>query len=376
MRYNRINRLVKKSARSRAISGLMRLREQLDGSIPRKDMGENLLLATWNIREFGRANPKGYGSRMGESLFYIAEVISRFDFVAVQEVSGLDAWGKGMKILGPDWDYICTDVTDRKLGGNGERLTYVYDTRKVRFRNVAGEIVLPADMLISRVELQSEGKKIDAGKQFHRTPFFASFQSGWLRFDICTVHIYYGSASGDKLRERIEEIDIIARYLSSRADQALKNSTALILLGDFNIVHPEHRTMEALLRNGFQVPRTLQEPTNLDASKFYDQIAFKTMPQVLNYVDQHVGGTGVQTKNAGVFDLFSDVLTNDMFEAYRNEAASCTVGRRADSEAELEKVYGQWRTFQLSDHKPMWVRLNTNDSADYLERLFRRCVGN
>jgi len=26
-----------------------------------------------------------------------------------------------------------------------------------------------------------------------------------------------------------------------------------------------------------------------------------------------------------------------------------------------------WRTYQLSDHKPMWVRLNTNDSRAYLE---------
>jgi hypothetical protein len=28
-----------------------------------------------------------------------------------------------------------------------------------------------------------------------------------------------------------------------------------------------------------------------------------------------------------------------------------------------------WRTYQFSDHKPMWVRLSTNDSRAYLENM-------
>ena len=38
-----------------------------------------------------------------------------------------------MSILGPDWDYIATDVTDPVLGGNGERMTFAFDKRKVWF---------------------------------------------------------------------------------------------------------------------------------------------------------------------------------------------------------------------------------------------------
>ena len=42
------------------------------------------------------------------------------------------------------------------------------------------------------------------GQQFARTPFVVSFQAGWFRFNLCTVHIYYGSETGQKLQRRIE----------------------------------------------------------------------------------------------------------------------------------------------------------------------------
>jgi hypothetical protein len=184
------------------------------------------LLGTGNVRDLGKPSRWGYGPRLKESFFYIAEIISRFDLVAVQEVNELKSLEVVMDILGPDWDFIATDVTDRSLGGNGERLTYVYDTRKVKFQNIAGEVVLPADMLISRVEFEGEedddSKRLVASKQFRRSPFLTRFQSGWLKFDLCTVHIYYGSDYGEKLDERIDEIRQIANYMAKRADDGLK----------------------------------------------------------------------------------------------------------------------------------------------------------
>lgn len=353
-----------KVERNRVIDNLVALRDQLDRDIPDKDADNNLLLATWNIRDFDKKNRRGFGKRMPESLFYIAEVISRFDFVAVQEVNELDEWEDVMDILGRNWDYIATDVTDTKLGGNGERLTFAFDRRKVNFRNIAGEIVLPQDMLISKVELEGE-KRLFAGKQFHRTPFFASFQGGWFKFDICTVHIYYGAASGAKLRERIDEIGKIAEYLGDRADDALKQGKALILLGDFNIVHPEHKTMAALTDQGFVIPRTLKRPSNLDRTKFYDQIVFKTSPQVIDYIEKT--SSNPKNRNAGIFEIFDVLYTEDHFEQYRDAAAATTNGKKATNDADLLDYYLDWRTYQFSDHKPMWVRLMSNDSKSYLE---------
>lgn len=246
-------------------------------------------------------------------------------------------------------------------------MVFVYDRCKVWFQNIAGEIVLPPSYLISRAEFELDGKKIIAGNQFKRTPFMASFQSGWLKFDICTVHLYYGAAYGEKLAQRIEEIGTIARYLSKRADRALGHERALFLLGDFNIVSPEHQTMEALTNEDFVVPAILQQKPTTGTEKHYDQIAFKTNPEVVDYVERQTDNP--LERNAGVVHLFEQVFRNDQIDAYADTVAKTSQGRDAQNNTELANVYRQWRTYQFSDHYPMWVRLETDGSGAYLERL-------
>lgn len=367
MRYSRLRFAFRdKQERARVVGNLIRLRRQLDAEIPDKDSGNNLLLATWNIRDLGKINRRGYGHRLTESHFYIAEILSRFDFVAVQEVNELDEWLEVMSILGPEWDFIATDVTDTRLGGNGERLTYVFDRRKVTFRNIAGEIVLPNSMLISKAIVESDGEKLYSGKQFRRTPFLTSFQSDWFKFDICTVHIYFGDESGAKLKERIEEIEGIAAYLAARAEDSLKQKKALILLGDFNIMHPEHKTMKALTDRGFVVPKTLKHPTNLDETKYYDQIAFMTDPEVIKYIE--TTSDNPKARNAGIFNIFTSVFRPSDFDQYK-EAAEKTSNGKGKTGAALKTYYADWKTYQLSDHKPMWVRIKSNAAPEYLESL-------
>lgn len=368
MFYNYLRTFIRDDeARKRATRNLIALRAQLDASVPPKDAEDNLLLATWNIRDFGKRNRRGWGKRLPESWFYIAEMISRFDFVAVQEVNELPEWKKVMTILGRKWDYIATDVTDRSIGGNGERMTFVYDRRKVNFQSIAGEIVLPPQMLISKAEMEVRGKKVVAGNQFKRTPFLAMFQSGWLKFDICTVHLYYGARSGAKLAARIEEIGTIAKYLGTRADRALGKERALIVLGDFNIVSPEHATMKALSDNGFVVPKILQESPTTGTAMHYDQIGFKTKPEVIEYVESRARDP--RKRNAGVVPLFDSVYTDDQFDTYKEIVKTkSTAGKEARTRAKLFDAYQDWRTYQFSDHYPMWVRLQTDGSDAYLAR--------
>ncbi|MDA1330396.1 MAG: endonuclease [Chloroflexi bacterium] len=352
--------------RKKVIEKLQSLRASLDANIPPKDVENTLLLATWNIREFDPVKTK-YGKRLPESLYYIAEIISRFDLVAVQEVNQLGEWKDVMRILGSSWDYIATDVTDRSLGGNGERMVFVYDKRKVRFKNIAGEIVLPSRLLISKVPKEAGEQGEEAGKQFRRTPFVVSFQAGWFRFDLATVHIYYGSSSGEKLDERVEEIAAVANFLSRRADIGLRKDTALILLGDFNIVHPEHKTMKALLDNGFEVPDALRQKTNLDESKYYDQIAFKTKKDVIEFVNSQ--SDDPMKRNAGVFRLFFSTFRKNQIDDYEVAMKKVPALTSKKYKGDLEKFYKDWRTFQLSDHNPLWARLKVNESDTYLEML-------
>lgn len=56
------------------------------------------------------------------------------------------------------------------------------------------------------------------------------------------MHIYFGRDSGPALERRFDEINQVAGHFKRL--QA-KEAADCILLGDSNIVSPEHRTMEA-----------------------------------------------------------------------------------------------------------------------------------
>ena len=103
----------------RCVDRLLAMRARLAPIRARKNDG-SLLLATWNIRDFD-SNKFGWGPRMPETYYYLAEMISCFDLVAIQEVNeDLAPLRRLMRILGREWDYIVTDVTEG-TGGNGER---------------------------------------------------------------------------------------------------------------------------------------------------------------------------------------------------------------------------------------------------------------
>src|SRR5260221_13903699 len=124
---------------ARDVAGrLLSLRHKLSKELPERNAQSSLLLATWNIREFGGDHK--FGKRLDESLLYIAEIVSHFDLVAVQEGNqNLDNLQRLMRLLGGWGDYLVTDVT---LGtsGKSERIAFVYDGRKGRFDHLAGEL--------------------------------------------------------------------------------------------------------------------------------------------------------------------------------------------------------------------------------------------
>src|SRR6188508_917791 len=99
----------------RTAEGLIRLKQAFGASgLPEKRVDGNLLLATWNLREFGGIK---YGGRDDEPLYYIAEILSRFDIIAVQEIrDDLADLQRVMQILGGWWKVLFTDVTAGQRG--------------------------------------------------------------------------------------------------------------------------------------------------------------------------------------------------------------------------------------------------------------------
>lgn len=347
--YKPIKAITDETEKERLVNNLLRLRQQLAAEIPEKTASRTLLLATWNIREF-----KG-GGRLAESYYYIAEIIARFDLVAVQEVAGdLTAIEQVLFHLGSQWSYIVTDATEGPAGGR-ERIAFLYDTGKVTFMRIAGEVVLPTNKLVGNQH------------QFARTPFTVAFQAGWFRFMLTSVHIYFGKESGEAYKRRVAEIKALSQFLSKRARQ---EDISYILLGDFNITDPQDETFKALCAGGFYVPQQLQLTTNAARNKHYAQIAFK----VNQRRDMPIFNEGVQNK-AGVFDYYKVLFTKEEQEVYQPYFTETATMRR--TEKQVQNYYlTKWRTFQLSDHLPLWVELQIDFSDQYLNELKSKPPGN
>ena len=320
------------------------LRTHLTTTIPQRTLSSTLLLATFNIREF---DSPAYGARLPEALDYLAEIISRFDLVAIQEVRrSLDALDAVRERLGPWWKYVCTDVTEGRPG-NSERMAFLFDGRKLRFAGISGEVVIPP------VKRRGAGGKVvyEPARQLYRTPHVCGFKSGRSRFLICTVHVAYGAGRADDPK-RAEEIRLVAEQLAARARKRDAWSRTLVLLGDFNIFSPQDGTLESLLSAGFEVPEPLRSlPSNAGKNRFYDQIALL----------KHPGAELIPTGRAGVLDYYQSVFRNEdqqrfvgaMGEAY--EKTSRGTPRTDRGKTLYFRTY--WRTHQMSDHLPMWMEV-------------------
>lgn len=331
----------------RTAAGLLKLRRELrKQGVPRRNLTNSLTIATWNLREFGK-NDK-FGRRLPESIQYIAEVVSHFDLVAIQEVhQKLGDLRSLLGVLGEWWDYIVTDVTDGR-SGNEERIAFVFDRRKVRFDHVAGEVVFP-------------GTPTNPVLQAARSPFLCTFRANWRRFTLCSVHIYYGKANPNDPR-RVKEIGTLAKLLANRNAARAASPDGepdnVILLGDFNIFNKTgDKTSKALADAGFVVPdaiKKLPAGSNLSGDKHYDQIAFHDPQKRLR-----------RTIAAGVFDFQKAVFPKDADAPYAKAMAAANP-KKFKSAKDKVKYYNQWRTFQISDHLPLWIEIPIDFSEGYL----------
>ena len=314
----------------RTIESILALRAGLKQEIPPRS-DESLLVASWNIRDFGRGK---CGGRTPEALHYLAEVVSRFDIVAIQEVNrNLNEFEGMMRILGREWKYVINDSTEGRRG-NDERMAFVFHSGKVEFGGLAGEMVLPP--------MRQDGKVIPY-KQIWRTPFMVGFRAGWSKFMIVSVHIQWGASKADS-PERIEEITEVAKFLKKRTMDKKAWSRNLILLGDFNIFSIGDETFKALTDADFLIPDEIRDVTsNAGRNRHYDQIAFRVQPDRLDYLGK-----------AGAFPVFDYVYSDESL--YRDEPSKNNLS------------FNTWRTYMASDHLPLWVELKIDYSEKYLTR--------
>jgi hypothetical protein len=91
-----------------------------------------LLLATWNVANFGRPGQ----DRRDKDYRLIAEIIGWFDLVAIQEVADdLSALYAVSDLLPDNRRLLISDTA-----GNDERTAFVYDREKVELRELVGRL--------------------------------------------------------------------------------------------------------------------------------------------------------------------------------------------------------------------------------------------
>jgi len=337
-------------------SRLLTLRHDLYETIEKDRRSNSLIIGSWNIRAFDDGVP-----RLDESYHYIAEIIDHFDICAIQEVKDdLGPLRKLVKFLGPSWDFFVSDVSTHK-GGNNERMAFLYNTNKVFFRNLIGEIVLPTKNLI-------------AGEQVARSPFFASFQAGWFKFSLCSAHIIYGKDLG----LRAAEIKAIADVLVKRAK---KEDQVHIFLGDMNIEKKDDAVMQALKNSKLTVPDF--GPTNMSGNRWFDQMAFtekgkagrKTRLLRHGKFDWRHSVFGPHPKvdpsafsKQDIFEGKKRLSTQEILDHYKKIVEMVRIKYGKKPYVNWSKSYKNWTTFEMSDHLPIWMELEIDYSDDYLRR--------
>jgi hypothetical protein len=309
--------------------GLLALRERIVASkIRSSKIDETMTFAVWNIREFGKK------ARLTESIHYIAEILGQFDLIALVELrDDLTDLGKVLPILGPSWHVVYSD-SQQDSGGNSERLAFLYDTRAVTFNGLAAEIDAPR---------AKEGEEYLAKQSFWRAPYMCSFRSGNFDFIAIAQHARWGK--GTKGRER--ELRALADWIKDHFGEKWAEDHDLLVGGDFNVPKVGDDLYKALTSQGLKQPRSLAKltagdkvlgGTNLGKSARYDQILY------LPAMDDR------RVLAGGTLDFFvNDAHIEELYP-----------GR---------KLTRQAFSFQLSDHLPLWVQLDTDIDGWRLDQI-------
>jgi len=337
--------------KARAIRKLLELKRGLDRDIAARRSDENLIVASWNLKEFGHTT-----QRLPETYFYIAEIISCFDLICIQEIkSTLNDLQIILRLLGDDWGYLVNDITEG-TAGNSERSGYVFNKKRVQLAGLAGEIVLWDTLTINSTI-----------KQLKRTPYITGFTAGWKTFALINVHLQPGSSASDVVYRRAE-VDLLLQALAYKRDHGRLFTENLIVIGDFNFYQGDTKdgpTIAAINNAGFrEVESLIGVDTNATQTEAYDHF-FLTRNQ---YFTLGQGADG--RENGGVFDPFAYVYKLGEESLYAEYMQAQYTGSKdmSDPANQIDYFKHPWRKNQLSDHFPIWFELVIDSSDVFLER--------
>ncbi len=292
-------------------------REKPGRRIPAKAK-DRLLVGTWNVANLGVQD------RLDSDYALIAEVMSWFDLVAVQEVNddlrGIEAIHDH---LPSRYDLLFSDAS-----GNRERQAFLYDGRKVKRLREVGRVAIPPSQLpkIARAGVTTPFSGFDRG------PYLASFEAGAFRFALLNVHLFFGSEKPADLERRTLETFAVAWWADKTHRDARSYVVDIVPLGDFNLpkATPGDRIFDALVALGLETPpHSSQIGSAIASDNQYDQVAFFPGPTK----DRFTGA-------CNVFD-FDGALFQDLWAA------------------RTPTQFRDYVRYHISDHRPLWAEFAT-----------------
>jgi hypothetical protein len=310
-------------------AGLLALKKRIEAAkIPPSQLDQSINVAIWNIREFGKKR------RTEAAIHYIAEILGQFDLIALVELrDNLTDYGRVCQFLGPSWDLVYSDWMSDP-GGNRERVGFLFDRRAVTFNGLAAEVDAPRT---------KKGQEYLAELSFWRAPYMCSFRAGNFDFIAIATHARWG----DSPKAREAELGMLAEWIDVRFKDKAAEDTDLIVMGDFNTPSLDDSIFKALTSRGLQIPDSLVDlklgditvkGSNLNKDARYDQILH--LPTLKQRFTNFGGTLDFYGSDAGIKELFP------------------TAG------------YSRTQfTFQLSDHFPVWVQVDTDIDGQRLTQI-------
>jgi hypothetical protein len=310
-------------------AGLLALRKRIEAAkIPPSQLDQSINVAIWNIREFGKKR------RTEAAIHYIAEILGQFDLIALVELrDNLTDYGRVCQFLGPSWDLVYSDWMSDS-GGNRERVGFLFDRRAVTFNGLAAEVDAPRT---------KKGQEYLAELSFWRAPYMCSFRAGNFDFIAIATHARWG----DSPKAREAELGLLAEWIDVRFKDKAAEDTDLIVMGDFNTPSLDDSIFKALTSRGLQIPDSLVDlklgditvkGSNLNKDARYDQILH--LPTLKQRFTNFGGTLDFYGSDAGIKELFPTA---------------------AYSRTQF--------TFQLSDHFPVWVQIDTDIDGQRLTQI-------
>lgn len=356
----------------------------------------SLIMATWNIRKFGKAD--GHTDKARE--FY-AHFASRCDLIAIQEIMddmfSLRDLRDRMQALVPEAEYriLCSDVTGKGLDGRGlgERLAFIFDQTRIRHTDIASDISFDRRDVVQNVnsaldELNATvraeigpGSLADQALDFFnwatdwtgfnptkmnhffdyiRAPHFATFevlgQGSTYEVAVANAHLHYG-----KPKQREKEFLALLEWTFQRARRG-SDAPITMILGDLNLdfkSNNEQRrnAIEAFLGNinksrrqkvMVNFPFLYDHPiqglinTNARETQTFDQIAyFHNDPRLP--LAEHNALAGSST---------DDFFDYGMFNFVQLFKSAGVIGEHANGKPDYSEF-----EHDVSDHMPIWVRM-------------------